>query len=321
MRKLVKVLLGIVIVLGLFWAVINIIPPYKVIENNPFRKGETTLISAHRGGSILNPENTEKAFDYVILETSYTDIVEIDVQTTKDGELVIIHDGTINETGINENTPSDDVKIKHTDYKDLLKYNLGVNFEDRNGNHPYRDYDIERAEAEGLTIMRLEDFLIKYNQARDFKLYLEIKEDNEEGKLALEKSIKLLNKYSWWKNRTMIISFSTAVVEYVPEVDKDMLVGALGYKIAPELVCGLLCLDSLVSAKYHGFQTSTTNSLGPITVNCATKRMVKMAHKRNQSITYWTINDEDTMKHLIDIDVDVITTDCPDVLAKILGKI
>ena len=99
MRKLVKVLLGIVIVLGLFWAVINIIPPYKVIENNPFRKGETTLISAHRGGSILNPENTEKAFDYVILETSYTDIVEIDVQTTKDGELVIIHDGTINETG------------------------------------------------------------------------------------------------------------------------------------------------------------------------------------------------------------------------------
>lgn len=144
MRKLVKVLLGIVIVLGLFWTVINIIPPYKVIENNPFRKGETTMISAHRGGSILNPENTEKAFDYVILETSYTDIVEIDVQTTKDGELVIIHDGTINETGINENTPSDDVKIKDTDYKDLLKYNLGVNFEDRNGNHPYRDYDIER---------------------------------------------------------------------------------------------------------------------------------------------------------------------------------
>ena len=226
MRKLVKVLLGIVIVLGLFWTVINIIPPYKVIENNPFRKGETTLISAHRGGSILNPENTEKAFDYVILETTYTDIVEIDIRTTKDGEFVIIHDETINRTGIKDEAV-EAVKINDTDYKDLLNYNLGVNFVDSKGDKPYENYDLYQAKSSGLTIMTLEEFLIKYNNVRDFKLYLEIKEDKEIGINAVKEALKLLEKHSWWKDRTMIISFSTPVVEWVLEKDKTQLVGAL----------------------------------------------------------------------------------------------
>jgi glycerophosphoryl diester phosphodiesterase len=60
---------------------------------------------------------------------------------------------------------------------------------------------------------------------------------------------------------------------------------------------------------------------GPIKINCATKRFVKSAHRRNQCVVFWTINEEEDMTHLINIGTDVITTDCPDVLAKLIGKI
>lgn len=319
MRKLIKTLFTLLILLGTFWLVVNIIPCKKVIDDNPFMKDEKTLISAHRGGADLNPENTKRAFDYVIMETNYTDIVEIDVRTTKDNKLVVIHDETINRTGIKGD--AEPVKINDVNYLDLLKYNLGVNFENSLGEKPYEDYNIIKANLSGLTMMTLDEFLLRYYQHRDIKLYLEIKEDNEIGIKAADMALELLDKYSWWKERTMMISFSTAVVDHIIEVDKEQLVGALGYKIAPELVLGLLSLNSLYKANYHGFQTQTVNKLGPIKVNCATKKIVKMAHKRNQSITYWTINDQQTMEELVDLGVDVITTNSPDVLAKVLGKI
>lgn len=321
MRKLIKVLFSIIMVAAVFWAVVNIIPTKKVAEDgkNPFIATDKTLISAHRGGAELNPENTKRAFDYVIEDTTYTDIVEIDVRTTKDGKMVIIHDETINRTGIKGE--AEPVKIIEHDYLELLKYNLGVNFVDRNGNKPYENINLIEAGLKGLLIMTLEEFLISYNRSRDnLKLYLEIKEDNEIGKLAADKCMDLLEKYSWWQERTMIISFSTAVVDYISEKYPDQLVGALGYKIAPQLICGILGLDSLCKSNYQSFQTQTVNTVGPIKINCATKRIVKACHKRNQSITYWTINDEETMKQLIDIKADVITTNAPDVLAKILNK-
>lgn len=89
MRKLIKVLFSIIMVAAVFWAVVNIIPTKKVAEDgkNPFIATDKTLISAHRGGAELNPENTKRAFDYVIEDTTYTDIVEIDVRTTKDGKI------------------------------------------------------------------------------------------------------------------------------------------------------------------------------------------------------------------------------------------
>jgi glycerophosphoryl diester phosphodiesterase len=53
-------------------------------------------ISAHRGNSRLAPENTLATFQKV-LEMG-VDFIEIDVRTTLDNQLVILHDGTLNRT-------------------------------------------------------------------------------------------------------------------------------------------------------------------------------------------------------------------------------
>ena len=55
---------------------------------------EKTLVWAHRGASGYAPENTMEAFR--MAEEMGADGIELDVQMTKDGELVIIHDETIN---------------------------------------------------------------------------------------------------------------------------------------------------------------------------------------------------------------------------------
>ena len=53
-------------------------------------------ISAHRGSSKLAPENTLATFRAVL--AMGVDYFEIDVRTSKDGKLLILHDGTLNRT-------------------------------------------------------------------------------------------------------------------------------------------------------------------------------------------------------------------------------
>ena len=111
LKKLGIVILSVVVALGLFWAVVNIIPSAKVVDENPWIATDKPMISAHRGGAALNPENTKMAFDYVIKETTYSDAVEFDVKLCKEdengkAEIVIVHDDTINKVALPEGSDS-----------------------------------------------------------------------------------------------------------------------------------------------------------------------------------------------------------------------
>ena len=60
---------------------------------------------------------------------------------------------------------------------------------------------------------------------------------------------------------------------------------------------------------------------GPIEINCATQQFVDSAHRRNQCVAYWTINDIADMKHLIGLGADIITTNSPDVLFRVISGV
>lgn len=55
-----------------------------------------TKVWAHRGASGYAPENTLEAFEMSVKQQA--DGVELDVQLTKDGELVVLHDETLDRT-------------------------------------------------------------------------------------------------------------------------------------------------------------------------------------------------------------------------------
>ena len=85
--------LGVILaVLVVFLAIVNVIPPKKSVEENPFivEKGGLPMIAAHRGGGQNNPENTMLAFCKAV--DIGVDIIESDLYLTKDGKLVYNHD-------------------------------------------------------------------------------------------------------------------------------------------------------------------------------------------------------------------------------------
>ncbi|AWL08052.1 Glycerophosphodiester phosphodiesterase [Aquirufa nivalisilvae] len=61
-----------------------------------FKSQQKLRISAHRGNSGLAPENTLATFQKTL--DMGVDFIEIDVRTSKDNQLVILHDGTLNRT-------------------------------------------------------------------------------------------------------------------------------------------------------------------------------------------------------------------------------
>jgi glycerophosphoryl diester phosphodiesterase len=56
----------------------------------------TPIIVAHRGASLVAPENTIAAFEAAVRQNA--DAVELDVQLTGDGELIVLHDDTLDRT-------------------------------------------------------------------------------------------------------------------------------------------------------------------------------------------------------------------------------
>ena len=320
-KKVLTTICFILIVLVVFWVVVGQIEPYQVTDYNPWRS-ERTLISAHRGGANLNPENTKMAFDHVIIDTDYTDVIELDVRLTRDDELVIIHDASINRTGIAQEMEAEEVLIRNSSFDELYDYNLGINFridEDR----PYSDTDGLASDIrDDLRIMRLSDFFYCYEGVRDIKLLLEIKDTKEDGVLAADVAEAMLNDNEWWSERTMIISFSTDVINHMIEYYPERYIAGMGYNMVPFLIGSVLGLDSLFKIKYQSIQTSMITKAGPIEINCATQQFVDSAHRRNQCVAYWTINDVSDMKYLIGLGADIITTNSPDLLYDvILGKI
>lgn len=71
-------------------------------------------ITAHRGDSVTAPENTLKAFESAIEHNA--DYIELDVQQTKDGVIVVMHDSNLKRTtGLNKNI----WEVTYDEIKDL----------------------------------------------------------------------------------------------------------------------------------------------------------------------------------------------------------
>lgn len=80
----------------------------------------SAAVTAHRGGAKMAPENTISALEYSV--KSMSDYAEIDVQETKDGEIVLLHDNNLKRTtGMNRN-------IWELDYAEVEQLDAGIKF-------------------------------------------------------------------------------------------------------------------------------------------------------------------------------------------------
>jgi glycerophosphoryl diester phosphodiesterase len=137
-------------------------------------------ISAHRGNSMLAPENTLATFRKVL--AMGVDFIEIDVRTSSDGALVILHDGNLDRTTDGQGP------IKNLSLKEIRKLSAGKGYgpefaqeqiptleetcqllEQWNKNHRHQTYiyvDCKQVAAQALI-----DILLKYNLALESVFY------------------------------------------------------------------------------------------------------------------------------------------------------
>ena len=102
---------------------------------HPFFDGLPHLI-AHRGGSMLAPENTLAAFRLGVEQGS--DLVEADVQRSEDGVLVLMHDTTLSRTTDVEQVFPDRAPWRVSDftYEEIQQLDAGSWFSEEYAGEP-----------------------------------------------------------------------------------------------------------------------------------------------------------------------------------------
>jgi glycerophosphoryl diester phosphodiesterase len=183
----------------------------------------STLISAHRAGAAIAPENTLKAFTQCIDSSDYkVDILEFDLHLTKDNQLVLIHDDTLDRTS-NAREFFDDrfIKVKDKTYAELRQLNMGEYYKDSEGNTPYkglRGDDI----PDDLRIMSLIDILNYLENKGEYKFIIEIKNGYSAGKTATDILYGILKERNLLSN-TIVGSFNGEILRYIDQNYPDIV--------------------------------------------------------------------------------------------------
>ena len=159
---------------------------YKIPKDNKF------VVYAHRGASAYAPENTKVAFEKAI--ELKANGIELDLQKTKDGKIVIFHDDYIDKKSNGSG------KIEEYTYQELLELDFGSWFNDK--------YKNEK-------IVLFEDFARDYLD-KDLTFAIELKV------LGIEQeTIKVINKYKT-HNNIYITSFLYDALKNVRKIDSNI---------------------------------------------------------------------------------------------------
>ncbi len=330
-KKALAIVAGVLAAILVFLLIINLIPPKKNVEQNPFivEKGALPMVAAHRGGGVSNPENTMLAFREAV-KTFKVDIIESDLYLTKDGYLVYNHDDYVDETcNVNGDISLEEVKelckdkskrhyIKDMTLAELQQYNFGYYFEDKDGNRPFMD--ATDFAAKGLQIATVEQLFAEFYETNpDLLFIVEIKDESERGYEACRILYETLNRYPVYKTRIVVGTFHDEIEQELKDKYPELLRGAPTGTAAKFVLTQILKVNLFDRGDFACLQIPTSYDLG-ITINLDKSTYIKRAHRRNVAVQYWTINDAETMRELIELGCDCIMTDDPELLQSVLNE-
>ncbi|MFD8000794.1 glycerophosphodiester phosphodiesterase [Streptomyces mirabilis] len=255
------------------------------------------LIVSHRGASAYAPENTLASIDKA--SAMGFGWVENDVQRTKDGELVVLHDASLART---------------TDVKKVYPHRAPWKVKD------FTAAEIARLDAgswfgpryAGTRVPTLKQYMNRVSHNHQ-KLVLEIK--NPELYPGIERqTLKVLSNEGWLdpdhlRNRLVVQSFSEQSVRTVHELRPGITTAFLGKPSVGRLheyarFADLINPDhASLSADYV---SAVHSFVGP--------------HSRPMEVFTWTIDDANTARRLAGYGVDGVITNKPDVIRSALQQ-
>jgi glycerophosphoryl diester phosphodiesterase len=250
---------------------------------------------AHRGGSALAPENTLVAYENGL---SYgADALELDIHPTRDGEIVVIHDDTL------DRTTDGSGRVSGFTLDDLRQFDAGYRFTpDAGATYPYR--------GKGVRIPTLAEVYERFSAAR---VNIEIKEDIPQVEEHLWRVIQTAGA----EDRTMVGSFPLAPLRRFRTVSQGRVAtsGSMP-EIRSFVIAAYARATRLLRPAYDALQVPEAYRGIPV----VTPTTVRAAHQLGLAVHVWTVDDRDSMERLLGYGVDGLMSDRPDTLAQVLRE-
>ncbi len=269
-------------------------------ETRPRNTGDTgntgwPVSLAHRGASAHAPENTLEAYRLAIEEGAGG--LELDVHMSRDGYVVVMHDGDVDRLTDGAGP------VREKTLRELEALDAGYHFESEEGAaSSYR--------GKGLKIPRLEEV---FHEFPETPINLDIKE-NQAG---FEEAVLRIVAENGAEDRTFVASQEHRVIRKFREFSGGAVpTSSSQFEVVIFLVLSRLGLERFLRPAYAALQVPTSYR----GVEIVTPRFISAAHKLGVRVDVWTIDDPEEAHRLLDLGVDVIMTNRPEILTKVLEE-
>ena len=236
---------------------------------------------AHRGFSGKYPENTMLAFEKA-LEVG-AEGIEFDVHFSKDGKLVIVHDETIDRTSDQKGY------VKDLTYEELCKADFSFKFKN--------EYGFQR-------IPTFEEYC-KLVKDKDIISNIELKTGIFEYPGIEQAVYDMLKKYDL-RDKVVVSSFNHFSVKRMKEID-------------PGIKCGLLTESWIINAGDY-VKKNDIECYHPLFIMLDHEEYTKEVKDHGIEINTWTVNEPAHIDRMIELGIDGIIGNFPDLTRERLIK-
>jgi glycerophosphoryl diester phosphodiesterase len=232
------------------------------------------IVFAHRGASAHAPENTLAAFELALRQGA--DAVELDAKLTADGQIVVIHDQTVDRTTEGKGW------VKDMTLAELRKLDAGSHFDVAFRGEPIPTLEEVLKAIGRLTFINIE--LTNYASTTD---------------QLPDKAVALVRRYKL-SRRVMFSSFNPIALRRA-------------HRLLPETAIGFLALPGgrgWLMRSWVGRLLVNYQTLNP-EYRDITPRLVEHMHRLKRGVLTYTVNDQSEIERLFQAGVDGIFTDDP----------
>jgi glycerophosphoryl diester phosphodiesterase len=265
-----------------------------------------TRLAAHRGGALLWPENSLRAFRESL--ALGVDLLELDVHLSADGHVVVIHDATLDRT-----TDATGPVAART-AAELRRVRL------RGRDGGVTDERVPMLEDVLALLARSEVGLLLEVKGPTPHVNVVYERDHDDVRITsgpdypglLERALALVRQAAML-GRVNVMGFSPDVVTRTrtlePGMSTTLLVQALHVQYVEARPEDAIAWAARLGATDAGLQHTL-----------ATPAVMAAARAAGVRVGVWTVNDETAMRRVIDLGVDVLTSDRPDLARRVLGR-
>jgi glycerophosphoryl diester phosphodiesterase len=261
---------------------------------HPYFEGARPRLFGHRGASGEAPENTLPSFDLAWRQG--VRFLETDCHATRDGEIVVFHDATL------ERTTDGRGRLRDLSFEELQRLDAGFRFTPDGESFPYR--------GKGVRVPRLADVLAAFPDAR---VNLEVKEASAPVAARVLEVIRAARA----EERVLLAADEPEILDRIRALEPRTALGSS----REDVIAFYLALGEgrIESHRPRGHALQIPPSF--LGRDLVTRESIAAAHALGLEIHVWTINGPGEMRALLEVGADGLMSDFPARLVSVARKL